>query len=49
MLEQPTTCPICGVRTEIISDFSHTRLKMEVNECMSDKCKHIFCEVDGEI
>jgi len=47
MLDQPTTCPICGSRTDIISSFFHTKLKMEVNECLDSRCKHIFCEVDG--
>jgi len=47
MLEQPTTCPICGARTEVISSFFHTLLKMEVNECLAEKCRHRFCEVDG--
>jgi hypothetical protein len=49
MLDQPTTCPICGARTDIISSFFHTKLKMEVNECLDNSCKHVFCEVDGEL
>ena len=46
MLEQPTTCPVCGVRTEIISDFSHTLLKLGINECLANSCKYVFLEVE---
>ena len=42
--DQPTTCPICGARTEITGDFYHTLLRMFVNQCGDIKCKHVFLE-----
>jgi predicted RNA-binding Zn-ribbon protein involved in translation (DUF1610 family) len=32
--EQPTTCPKCGARTEIIIDMSHTIHGSQVEECL---------------
>lgn len=46
MSDQPTTCPYCGNRTEIISDLFHTNLKAQVNKCYSIKCKSLFVEVE---
>ncbi|HWZ15897.1 MAG TPA: hypothetical protein VNW95_11735 [Mucilaginibacter sp.] len=46
MGDLPTTCPICGARTQIISDFLHTLKKLGVNECLNDNCKYVFLEVD---
>ena len=48
MADQPTTCPICGVRTDIIADFYYTNLKLFVNECLNVRCKHVFLEVEPE-
>jgi hypothetical protein len=46
MNDQPTTCPICGTRTEIYGDFYHTNLRMQINECLNFQCKHVFLEVE---
>ena len=46
MTDQPSTCPYCGSRTEIISDLFHTNLKAQVNKCFSEKCISIFVEVE---
>lgn len=48
MTDQPTTCPICGARTGIISDLHHTKLKLQVNECLDFGCKHVFLEIDEQ-
>jgi hypothetical protein len=48
MSDQPTNCPICGARTDIISDLLHTNLKMLVNECLDIHCKHVFLETEPE-
>jgi len=45
--DQPTTCPICGARADIISSFLHTLLQMNINECLDNGCKHVFCEVEN--
>ena len=29
----PTTCPLCGRRSEVILDLSHTTNKIEVHKC----------------
>ncbi len=44
--DQPTTCPICGARTEIISSFYHTLLRLNIDECLNQNCRHIFFEVE---
>jgi hypothetical protein len=44
--DQPTTCPICGARTDIISSFFHTLLQLDVNECLDTRCKYVFFEVE---
>jgi hypothetical protein len=47
MTDQPTTCPICGVRTEIYGSFIHTNLNMQIIECLNYRCKHVFLEVES--
>jgi hypothetical protein len=44
--DQPTTCPTCGTRTDIISDFLHTNLQLSINQCLNTQCKHVFFEVE---
>jgi hypothetical protein len=44
--DQPTTCPICVARTDTISSFLHTLLKLSINECLDTGCKHVFLEVE---
>ena len=44
--DQPTTCPLCGARSDIISDFYHTNLLMLINECLYGGCKYVFLEVE---
>jgi hypothetical protein len=46
LFDQPTTCPICGARSEIVGDFYHTRLLLCVNECLNINCKRVFLEVE---
>ncbi len=40
--DQPTTCPKCGLRSEIILDLSHTKCKTQIHKCASDKCSFEF-------
>ena len=46
MTDQPTMCPICGARIDIIADFYHTNLLMQINECLDIDCKYVFLEVE---
>jgi hypothetical protein len=46
MSDQPTTCPYCGARTDIIADFMHTSYKVQINECPDPACGSIFIEED---
>ena len=48
MTEQPTTCPDCGNRTEILMDFWHTFHKLQVHKCLSNSCKFEFVEIFDE-
>ncbi len=36
--EQPTTCPQCGTRTELIEDFEIS----QEHRCISEDCKFQF-------
>jgi len=49
MGDQPTTCPICGARTDIVSDLSHTKLKLQIHECLNAQCRYIFLEIEDII
>jgi hypothetical protein len=44
MTEQPTTCPYCGNRTEIILDLIRTNLKAQIQQCLNGNCRKIFVE-----
>jgi hypothetical protein len=46
--DQPTTCPICGARTEIILNLSHTKEKTEIHECLWVFCKYKFIIQEDE-
>ena len=40
--DQPTTCPKCGNRTEIIFDFPHSVEKTRYHKCLTINCKFNF-------
>jgi len=40
--DQPVTCPLCGVRTEIILDLSHTRNQIQLHQCLNTRCGNSF-------
>ncbi len=40
--DQPTTCPKCGARSEIILNFAHTHNKTEVHLCADKSCNYQF-------
>lgn len=46
--DQPTTCPYCGARTEILLDFSHTINQVMVHKCMDRNCGFEFVEIYKE-
>jgi hypothetical protein len=39
---QPTTCPKCGSRSDIILDLSHTNSKIEIHQCLFQNCNYEF-------
>ncbi len=39
---QPTNCPKCGVRSEIVLDLSHTKDRTQIHYCPNDNCKYEF-------
>ena len=48
--DQPTTCPSCGLRTEIIFDMQHTRDVTQVHKCLAEVCqKEIVMVQDDDI
>ena len=40
--DQLTTCPVCGARTKIILDLSHTNDQTQIHECLSKNCRFEF-------
>lgn len=40
--DQPTTCPKCGTRSEMILNFAHTINKTEVHLCPDNNCSYEF-------
>ncbi len=48
--DQPQTCNICGARTEIILDLSHTRNETQVHLCLNARCNNRFVvEADNDL
>lgn len=48
MGHQPTTCPHCGMRTEIILDMSHTLSKTQIHLCPDEECQFEFVLVEDD-
>jgi len=42
--DQPTSCPYCGSRTEILVDLSCTRFQTQIHECLRKTCRYVFIE-----
>lgn len=40
--DQPTSCPKCGARTEIILNLAHTKDKTEIHLCPDLNCNYEF-------
>lgn len=40
--EQPTTCPKCSCRTNLILDFSHTKDQTQIHKCLNKNCNFEF-------
>lgn len=48
--DQPVVCPICGARTEIIVDMSHTNTGSQIHNCLAAECDYEFVVVtDNEL
>lgn len=40
--DQPTTCPYCGARSELIGDMQNSTDLMQVHKCMNIRCQIEF-------
>jgi hypothetical protein len=40
--DQPVTCPVCGVRTDIILDLSHSKNCVQAHQCQNARCRKEF-------
>lgn len=40
--EQPTTCPKCSSRTEMLADLSHAKDETEIHICLNSRCQEEF-------
>lgn len=45
--DQPTTCPKCGVRTEILKGFYTSETEEQINICLSPNCRFVFLLVES--
>ncbi len=46
--DQPTTCPKCGCRTDIVFDFPETPTQIQIHQCLDNSCKTVFVEEDDD-
>jgi hypothetical protein len=46
--DQPTICPNCSSRTELMLDLSHTKDKTEIHKCLNIICKFEFATQSDE-
>lgn len=44
--DQPTTCPECGRRTEILSEGIRAGVHTEIHRCPGEDCKFEFVAVE---
>jgi len=40
--DQPTTCPLCGWRSEMVHEFPWLVSKLQINHCLSAGCGYWF-------
>ena len=40
--DQPTTCPKCGMRTDIVLDLTHTTNQIQIHRCSDEECNCQF-------
>ncbi len=46
--EQPVQCPYCGLRSNWLSDFSHTNSKISIHECNNHEYGFLFVVLDDD-
>jgi hypothetical protein len=47
--DQPTSCPICGVRTDFYTTISPTsKESVEIHTCISNTCQYEFVAEEDE-
>jgi hypothetical protein len=47
--DQPTTCPYCGARTDVVFNLGHSIRNTMVEKCLNESCGFEFVtETDGE-
>lgn len=49
MGDQPTVCPFCGNRTEIIIELYDLLQKFQIHKCLSIHCNYIFIEEESNL
>jgi hypothetical protein len=48
MNDQPTTCPKCGARTDLLSDLTHTNANVQIEQCLNPGCGYVFLVQEDE-
>ncbi len=47
MSDQPTTCPKCGLRTELLISIYDSVLEEQINVCLSSICGFVFLTTEN--
>ena len=47
--DQPTTCPNCGNRTDIIWDLPDSKVKTQFHKCLSNYCRYEFLMQEDDL
>ncbi len=45
--DQPTTCPKCGVRTEMLQGYYTSEIEEQINICLAPNCRFVFLLVES--
>lgn len=46
--DQPTTCPVCGNRTDCLLDIHWTKDKIQIHECLTKNCNLFVVVADDD-
>jgi hypothetical protein len=48
MCDQPTTCPLCGARTEVLFE-TFRKFAIQLHVCLDDECRFLFVQEEERL